>query len=204
MGFWMEMSAIYPLAQIGVYLRQYLQQQTQPVTEYALIKILDAQGVFTSANALSASLRLFHQHFVTTHCLYCLQKELYPQYLEINPLSIRLHAQPMSLPESSALMDDVDQLRRFYLDVTHLNNATEASVEQLQAQFWRISKTPVAVDEAYAQLGLEPAASWSDIKRVYRQQVQRAHPDKGGDAQRFDRLYQAYQILKRQRVLNLR
>ncbi len=52
-------------------------------------------------------------------------------------------------------------------------------------------------DEACAILGVEPDASWEEIERVYRVKVQFAHPDKGGDPQRFKRIQRSYDYLKK-------
>jgi len=52
-------------------------------------------------------------------------------------------------------------------------------------------------DEACAILGVEPDASWEEIERVYRVKVQFAHPDKGGDPQRFKRIQKSYEYLKK-------
>jgi len=55
-------------------------------------------------------------------------------------------------------------------------------------------------DEACAILGVEPDASWEEIERVYRVKVQFAHPDKGGDPQRFKRIQRSYDYLKKVKV----
>jgi len=52
-------------------------------------------------------------------------------------------------------------------------------------------------DEACAVLGVEPEASWEEIDRVYKVKAQFAHPDKGGDHQRFKRSLKAYDYLKK-------
>jgi hypothetical protein len=52
-------------------------------------------------------------------------------------------------------------------------------------------------DEACAILGVEPESSWEEIDRVYKVKVQYAHPDKGGDAERFKRIQKSYDYLKK-------
>ncbi|KKM87304.1 hypothetical protein LCGC14_1270350 [marine sediment metagenome] len=42
-------------------------------------------------------------------------------------------------------------------------------------------------------LGVEPDASFEEVKRVYQAKVQFVHPDKGGDEERFKRLQKAYE-----------
>jgi len=52
-------------------------------------------------------------------------------------------------------------------------------------------------DEACAIIGVEPETSWDEIDRVFKVKVQFAHPDKGGDPQRFKRIQKAYDYLKK-------
>ncbi len=48
---------------------------------------------------------------------------------------------------------------------------------------------------AWSVLGLAPAATLVEIKRAYRQRALAAHPDRGGDADAFRALTDAYQKL---------
>lgn len=52
-------------------------------------------------------------------------------------------------------------------------------------------------EDACDVLGVDPTSSMEEIDRVYRVKVQYAHPDKGGDAERFKRLQRAYDYIKR-------
>lgn len=51
-------------------------------------------------------------------------------------------------------------------------------------------------DEACATLGVEPTATMDEVEKVWRVKVQFAHPDHGGDAERFKRLQRAYEVIK--------
>ena len=52
---------------------------------------------------------------------------------------------------------------------------------------------------AYATLGIDYTASASDVKRAYRAQLQRYHPDTGaGDVQALESVRSAYQTLRAQ------
>lgn len=187
---------MYPIAQLVTCLHEYLQQQTAPVGEYQLIQYLDAQQAFVAAEGLSASLRLFHKHFITMHCLYKLQQQVYPQWLQVSPLAVRLY--PFAAPAAgeSALAQDAS-LAQFYLDLDQLNGATEESVVELLSQFWRRFDASEGADGAYATLGLPTTATWAQVKQAYRQKVQQAHPDKGGDKTHFAEVRNAYLVLKR-------
>lgn len=47
----------------------------------------------------------------------------------------------------------------------------------------------------YEVLGIEKSASPDEIKRAYRKLAQQYHPDKGGDAEKFKEVNEAYQVL---------
>ncbi|PSC70227.1 trans-2-enoyl-reductase [Micractinium conductrix] len=55
--------------------------------------------------------------------------------------------------------------------------------------------TDEGVPDLYAALGLVRGASDTDIRRAYRNLVSKIHPDKGGDADTFRAVQQAYEVL---------
>ncbi len=50
-------------------------------------------------------------------------------------------------------------------------------------------------EESCATLGVDPEASMEEVERIYRVKVQFAHPDKGGEAERFKRIQRAYDYI---------
>lgn len=188
---------MYHFDELTEKIHAYLQQQTAAVGEYEVIQALDEQGAFAPAEALTTSLQLFHKHFVTMHCLYRLQQELYPQRLDITPLSIRLHPPIASMAACFTISDDVGALRGYYLDLGNLMGANENSVADLLKQFWQRFDAHTQADHAFSVLGLSSSATWEEVKIAYRQQVQHAHPDKGGSAETFAQTHEAYQTLKK-------
>lgn len=51
--------------------------------------------------------------------------------------------------------------------------------------------------EDYRVLDLEPGASGDAVKEAYREKARELHPDRGGDAEAFSRVNEAYERLKR-------
>lgn len=47
----------------------------------------------------------------------------------------------------------------------------------------------------YELLGLAPGATADEVKKAFRKKAIREHPDKGGDAEKFKKLTEAYEIL---------
>jgi len=52
-------------------------------------------------------------------------------------------------------------------------------------------------EELFRILGLTPCAGWEEIRRAYRRRVKELHPDRGGDAESYLRLQEAYEELRR-------
>ena len=52
-------------------------------------------------------------------------------------------------------------------------------------------------EDACAILGIEPSASLDEARKVYQVKVQFAHPDKGGDPERFKRIQTAWEYIEK-------
>lgn len=50
-------------------------------------------------------------------------------------------------------------------------------------------------EDYYKLLGVEKSASADEIKRAFRKKAHELHPDKGGDAEKFKKVNEAYQVL---------
>lgn len=50
-------------------------------------------------------------------------------------------------------------------------------------------------EEYYALLGLKKTATTEEIKKAYKEQARKHHPDKGGDPERFKQISEAYGVL---------
>ena len=51
-------------------------------------------------------------------------------------------------------------------------------------------------NELYEILGLDKTATPDDIKKGFRKKAMKEHPDRGGDAEKFKQINEAYEILK--------
>lgn len=59
----------------------------------------------------------------------------------------------------------------------------------------KICKILVMTNDPYKILGVDKTASEADIKKAYRAAAKKHHPDKGGNAEEFKKINEAYEIL---------
>ncbi len=175
---------------------QIVLQSSVPLTEHSLLKELERQGLFDWIPATDAALVLFRKHFLIMHVLYRLQVQFQERgaYLHISALAIDLVVREGC--ESSLLATADSGLRNYYLDLEEFGEVTEAEVVNLLYGFWRRYDGWQTADQACQILGVPQDANWHEVQAAYRRAAATAHPDKGGDAAQFCRIFEAYQSLK--------
>lgn len=187
----------YPIESMIASVRPFLKAQPSSVGEYAIIQHLSGEGFFNQTRSMSASLALFHKHFVTKHVLYLLQDRLRDEGYSLRIGALAIELQPVEAEVNSQSLSHSDQyLRDYYLDWWHLEVATDETVATLLRGFWRDFKVWQNSDQAYLALGLKTDATWPEVRRAYRQRIHTAHPDKGGQAADFAEIRDAYLSLK--------
>lgn len=175
-----------------------LKATKEGISEYQIIRHLEADEGLFPENDESADLTLFKKHFIVMNALYQLQQSLLGDgfYLSISPLSIEL--QVVTNNGETALGDSADaKLRDYYLDWSQLDGTTEKDVSELLNGFW---ERYLAIDkkaEALITLGLEGEVAWNGIQQQYRRLAAQHHPDRGGDQDNFIAIREAYEILNR-------
>lgn len=179
--------------QIFAFLHEHL---GQPVRERGLIRHLDNRDCFAAFQHEPTNLQLYRKHFITRHCLYSLQDNLSCQWrLHFNALDICLDDAQAST--STQVDFPSADLRDYYLDMTNLLRADTAFVEELLQSFWTQYAAADASSQALAILEIDATASWEEVQSAYRRKAQRAHPDRGGSAEIFADVQEAYRELRK-------
>lgn len=180
--------------------RALLQEAARlPITEHQLLAVLVEQNVLDATYARE-SLSLFQAHFLVMNALYSIRNENREEgrELQVDPLAIDwLLTECNPSIKDRGLPAQTDPLAEYYLDWTHFRQASTESVDQLLDDFWSRYLSFDQADQALEVLGLSPPVDWSEIKSRYRQLVMETHPDRGGDADEFARVRDAYETLKR-------
>ena len=197
-------------------IRCLLDIASQPLSEYELIQTLQSQGWLKSTE-MADILSLYGVHFLVYNALY----QLKPYYqnqpntsLFISVLAIEVVVTQKSMPQerennSSAEQaltrkDDIDQseledLATFYLNWDNLDDATQESVDALLDGFWTVYVEDDEYNHALTVLQVDNTDDYTTIKQQYRRLAMEYHPDRGGDAEVFQRVQQAFSVVQRRK-----
>ncbi|HEX5636422.1 MAG TPA: DNA-J related domain-containing protein, partial [Gammaproteobacteria bacterium] len=158
-----------------------LRTQEGRLSEYDLIRQIEAKGVTIDVDVAGYQLVLFKKHFMVMNALYTLQSELSAEgvYLQISALSITMTPMTSSDSAGTVLTDHVNvKLSEYYLDWSNYDATGEEDVQRLLTGFW---KRYAAIDKqqhALQILGLDADADWNSIREGYRRLARQYHPDK--------------------------
>lgn len=178
---------------------QLLRQYPDGISEYQLLQRLREDDYALFPPLLTDDhLGLFQSHFLLFHILYCLRDRLYAEQravLRISALLIELR----DYEAGEAALCESDPLRDYYLDLANLDTTGEAEVEALLTDFWqRLQQSePQQVSAALAELELQEASDFAQVKRQYRRLVMAHHPDRGGADEKMHALNEALAVLQR-------
>lgn len=179
-----------------------LRGQPTGISEYELLKHIEADGAHFSQTDSDAQLALFQKHFMIMNALYRLQDDLWRDekiWLTISPLRIAIDASVMGEVDSnerSIAAHSDDALRKYYLDWQEFLATDSAAVDALLASFWTRYAAHDQRAEALAILQLNIDADMTTVKQQYRRLAAASHPDRGGDPAQFLAVRAAYEILR--------
>lgn len=175
-----------------------LREQPTGISEYELLKHIEADGEHFAQTASDTQLALFQKHFMIMNALYQLQDLLWRDehvWLTISPLRIAIDF-IANTGESNVALHGDDALKAYYLDWQQFLATDSAAVTELLTSFWTRYAANDQRDEALATLQLDVDADRDTIKRQYRRLAAASHPDRGGDAAQFLAVRAAYEILR--------
>lgn len=176
-----------------------LHANPEGLSEYALMKQLEFDGLHLDQDAAaSPELLLFRKHFLIMNALYRLRPVLAEEGFEISISALHIQLHPLDSFHHStetAIIPDDQPLRDYYLDWSEFEKSSSDYVRALLDGFWQRYMSSDQRGEALAVLGLQERASTEQIRIAYRRLAARHHPDRGGDADQFRRVREAYELL---------
>lgn len=181
---------------LGLSLLSFLQAKPQGYSVHALIAALEVATPFPVLDD-DTQLHLFKKNFLVMNALFELQEWLFTQglSLQISTLSIVLGPQLQDAGQTIASGSQA-ALKAYYLDWDNYSQASVEEVDQLLNYFWSGYRSADRKLEALSLLGLEEPVSPAQVQKQYRRLIAEAHPDRGGDPQRFIAIRSAWEVLK--------
>lgn len=169
------------------------------ISEYDLLKAVEAEAGSLAATAANADLQLFQRHFLLMNALYQLQDRLWREegvWLTISPLRIAI--EQVAAKAAGQALDAAAHtgLRDYYLDWREFETTDGDAVAALLNTFWQRLYAHDGRAAALMALELDADAGWDDIQRQYRRLAAATHPDRGGDGERFLAVREAYELLR--------
>ena len=182
-----------PLQQL---LLQILQNSPQGYTEYELLKLLQSrkEGIFENIEYHNPT-ALFKVHFSLFHHLYQLQQTLWCDtafHLDVSPLRICIHT---TTNKPGKHLAEHNPLRDFYLESENLEKTGDDEIKHMLDRFWTLMRFHEKEQLALAELELQKPVSYAQIKKQYKKLSLRHHPDRGGEKEKFQQLYEAMKVL---------
>lgn len=190
-----------------VFLRALLEERPT-LSEYEFIRALRQQSFHKKSQSNDYNLALFHEHFIARHIMYRVEETRSPGVLySIDTFGIK-RIEKNDLQEGMQLSVEVNpSLKDYYLDLNNLDQTSKEDVQALLDGFWkrysRYNGGAENLDQHFETLDLQPkqnnenqADTWRRVQKAYRLKIQSLHPDKGGDAQGFNEVREAYEALK--------
>lgn len=180
----------------------FLRDHPQGTEEYDLLKVLKTKHPMLTKLAEDHNLLLFRQHFLIMNALYQLKSSLWQEeQITLNITGMRvslLFSPPEHATGNTTVSNSPDaKLAAYYMDWDEYVNTDKGDVEQLLENFYLGIATIDERKDALKTLALH--SDFIDdkeaIKRQYRKLAREAHPDRGGDPERFISLRQAYECL---------
>jgi hypothetical protein len=176
------------------YLLYLIKSHPDGIKEYDLLKKISEQN--NQKLALFDSMVLFQQHFLLFHALYRLRAQQHAaQHGHIIIEALNIQWLPYS-PLGQDSLTHEDPLRRYYLDLSNLEQTSAQDVDNLLAIFWGRFNQDSPKEAALKLFDLASDCDLIEIKKRYRQLLSSHHSDKGGSVDKTQSINEAMAVLK--------
>ncbi len=174
----------------------HLREQNSSCSLIDLVNLCEGSFLSIIQKRADPQIIIFQKNFFVMNALYQIQRDIQAEgfLLSIFPLEISLV--PHQVSAKSALTTRDTDLACYYLDWSNLDTVTAEDIEELFSHFWQRYHAVDKIDAALTRLGLKQNVQWFEIHQAYQKKIFTSHPDKGGNANDFIEIREAYEILK--------
>jgi hypothetical protein len=173
----------------------YLRSQNSSCSLIDLVNLCEQSLLSLIGKDVDRQVITFQKNFFIMNALYQIQRDIQTDgfLLTIFPFDICMVANRANSKSSLTTRDN--NLARYYLDWSNLNSITVEDIDALFSSFWQRYRAVDKVDEALNTLGLKHDVDRFEIRQAYKKKVAISHPDKGGSAEDFIEIREAYEVL---------
>ncbi len=187
--------------ELVVALEAFLLSRQGEISEQELLYQL--RTFFPEPRSLAVDSLLFQHHFILYHHLFVLQAQWQQEQvalLYIGYAKVMVYTITELTGNAVALWQEQLDKAAYYLDWQNMRAMTDDKLQAVLDEFWKklaLYQQNKTLDTAVLQQKwqLIPPYSVAQLKKSYRLQALRLHPDKGGDAAAFQLLQQEYHWL---------
>jgi hypothetical protein len=173
----------------------YLREKNSSCSLVDLVNLCDEDLLKLIGKNVEFQIVIFQKNFFVMNALYQIQNDIQTEGFSLTILPMDISMVPNYDKSKSTLTNRDTALANYYLNWSNLESITTEEVEALFNSFWQKYSAIDKVDMALTSLGLEQGADWFDVRQAYKKRIAINHPDKGGCAERFIEIREAYEVL---------
>ncbi len=173
----------------------YLREQSSACSLVDLVNLCEQDLISLIGADVDYQIAIFQKNFFVMNALYQIQRDIQTEGFSLTILPLDIFMVPNHDESKSALTKRDTDLASYYLDWSNLSSITAEEVEAIFISFWQKYSALDKVEAALTNLGLAQGADWFEVRQAYKKKVAISHPDKGGCADSFIKIREAYEVL---------
>ena len=173
----------------------YLKEQNCACSLVDLVNLCDQDLLSLIGKDVDYQIVIFQKNFFVMNALYQIQSDIQTEGFSLTILPLDIFMVPNHDKSKSALTKRDTDLASYYLNWSNLNSITTEEVEALFTNFWQKYSAIDKVEAALSTLELTQGVDWFEVRQAYKKKVAISHPDKGGCAESFIEIREAYEVL---------
>jgi len=173
----------------------YIREQNSACSLFDLVNLCEQDFLLLIGKGVDPQVILFQKNFFIMNALYQIQLDIQTEGFSLNILPLDIYMVADCAESKSALTTRDTKLASYYLDWSNLHSITVEDVESLFSNFWQRYRAVDKVEAALATLGLIKGVDWVEVRKAYKNKIGTSHPDKGGTAEQFIEIREAYEVL---------
>ena len=173
----------------------YLREQNSSCSLVDLVNLCGQDFLSLIGRDVDLQIVIFQKNFFVMNALYQIQRNIQSDGFSLTILPLDICMVQNCAGGKFELTKRDTELASYYLDWSNLHSITVEEVEALFSSFWQRYRAVDKVEAALTTLGLAQDVDWFEVRQAYKKKISISHPDKGGLAEDFIEIREAYEVL---------